>query len=149
MVEVVQPYGPLILMLILTGQRLNEIAQARWSEVDFNAATLTVPFDRMKGGDSHLVPLTPMAMELLNGLYRFEGQGHIFTTTKGNKPFSNFSKSKDMLDGMVGSTRTPVPPGRSTRKWVQASAIQSFWGSGCARCNQIFSAGNLLIKPRG
>ena len=78
-----QPYGPLVRMLILTGQRLNEVAKSCWDEVDFDEAILTVPFDRMKGGDVHLVPLSPMAMELLQDLYRIEGQGHIFTTTRG------------------------------------------------------------------
>jgi integrase len=32
-------YGPIIRMLLLTGQRLNEIARARWSEVDLDDAS--------------------------------------------------------------------------------------------------------------
>jgi integrase len=99
--KVDQPYGPLIRMLMLTGQRLNEIAKAKRTEVDLDAAVLVVPEDRMKGGDGHTVPLVPMAVKLLSSLLRFEGVPHIFSTTRGVKPFSNFSKSKKRFDRLV------------------------------------------------
>lgn len=49
------PYGPLIKLLILTGQRLREVADMRWSEIDIGKALWTIPAPRMKGGRSHEV----------------------------------------------------------------------------------------------
>jgi integrase len=81
-------------MLLLTCQRVNEIARAQWSEVDIDTAFLTVSEDRMKGGAIHTVPLVPLAFELLRGSPRFVGDDHVFSTTRGRMPFSGFSKAK-------------------------------------------------------
>ena len=37
------PYGPLFRLLILTGQREREVADMRWSEVDFEKRLWTIP----------------------------------------------------------------------------------------------------------
>jgi hypothetical protein len=53
------PYAPLVRLLVLTGQRLNDIASARWSEIDLNnAAVLTVPPERYKTNTAQQVPLS-------------------------------------------------------------------------------------------
>jgi len=43
--------------IILTAARLNEVREATWSEVNFEAKTWTVPASRMKAGKEHRVPL--------------------------------------------------------------------------------------------
>lgn len=109
------PYGALIRIMILTGQRENEVAGMRWDEIDFdhkirvkdanekehliNCPMWTVPAWRMKGRESraHEVPLGPEAVGLLKALPRFTGP-HIFTTTAGKKPVNGFSKAKARLD---------------------------------------------------
>ncbi|HXZ01447.1 MAG TPA: tyrosine-type recombinase/integrase, partial [Stellaceae bacterium] len=65
------PYAPLLRLLMLTGQRLNDIASARWGEIDLEGGTLTVPPERYKTGTAHEVPLAPRAVEILKGLPRF------------------------------------------------------------------------------
>ena len=95
------PFGPLVKMLIVTGARRNEVAGARWSEVDLDAALWTIPPERMKGGAPHEVPLPPLAVELLRSLPRFAGNGYVFTTTGGARPMSGFSKMKRRLDGLI------------------------------------------------
>ena len=91
------PYGPLIRLLILTGQRENEVAGMKWDEVDFEQKLWTIPAARMKSGRTHEVPLAPDAMALLKSLPRFKGP-HVFTTTDGKKAVNGFSKAKTRLD---------------------------------------------------
>ncbi len=98
------PFGPLVRMLILTGQRLSDIAQARRGEIDLDAALLTVPPERFKTGVAQEVPLAPMAVEILSALPRFTG-AFVFTTSGGARPFSSFSKGKRKLDAVIAKVR--------------------------------------------
>jgi integrase len=41
------PVGPIVKLLILTGQRLNDIAQLNWNEVDLNDGLIAIPAQRM------------------------------------------------------------------------------------------------------
>lgn len=100
--ETPYPYGPLVHLLMLTGQRLGEIAEARWSEVDLDQAVLIIPAERMKGKIAHTVPLTPAAVAILEGLPRFAGGDFLFSGTFGHKPFSGFSKAKARFDKAAG-----------------------------------------------
>jgi integrase len=52
------PNGPLIQLLILTGQRRGEIAGGRWAEIDLAALLWRIPASRMKAGAAHVLPLT-------------------------------------------------------------------------------------------
>ncbi|SHJ24236.1 tyrosine-type recombinase/integrase [Wenxinia saemankumensis] len=51
--------------IILTAVRSGEARGARWSEIDFDKATWTVPAERMKRGLPHRVPLSDQALEVL------------------------------------------------------------------------------------
>jgi integrase len=62
------PYGMLVRLLVLVGARLNEIAGARWDEVDFSRCTLTIPAARFKGNSTHVIPLSDDAIALLKSL---------------------------------------------------------------------------------
>jgi integrase len=96
------PFGPLIRVLMLTGQRRSEIAGASWSEVDLERAVLEIPAERMKADAGHVVPLTPKAIEILAGLPRFKASNFLFSGATGAKPFSGFSAAKKRLDGLIG-----------------------------------------------
>jgi integrase len=92
------PFGSIVQMLILSAQRLNEVAQLAWSEIDLDKALVTIPAKRMKGSRAHEIPLAPMALALLKDLPRFVKGDHVFTATGGEKPFSGFAKAKRRLD---------------------------------------------------
>ncbi len=96
------PYGPLVRMLILTGQRKREVGDMTWSEIDFNKALWTIPAERMKGKRTQVVPLAPEALVLLKSLPRFSGGDYVFTTTMGAKPVNGFGKLKGRLDKLCG-----------------------------------------------
>jgi integrase len=95
------PFGPLVRGLLLTGQRLSEIAKARLSEIDVGGTVLMIPAERMKGKSVHVVPLTDRMSELLAELPSFSGGDFLFTTTAGRRPISGFSKMKRRFDKTV------------------------------------------------
>jgi integrase len=77
--------------VILTAARTGEVIGARWDEIDLATATWTVPAERMKTGVAHKVPLTPRAIELLNGLYREDGNPHLFIGSQAGCGLSNMA----------------------------------------------------------
>ena len=54
--------------LILTAARTGEVTGAKWSEIDLDARTWTIPPERMKTNREHRVPLSNAAVELLQSL---------------------------------------------------------------------------------
>ncbi len=82
------PYGPVYQLLVLTGLRLREVADAQWSEIHNDV--WTIPAGRMKGknskAQSHVVPLTPDMLAIIESLPRFTQGPYIFSTTFGKKP---------------------------------------------------------------
>lgn len=91
------PIPVLYQVLMLTGQRLREISDARWSEIDLKNSMLTVPAERMKGKTAHSVPLTPAIIALLSDMPRYQGGDFVFSTTLGKRPVSGFSKAQDRM----------------------------------------------------
>jgi integrase len=52
-------------LLLLTGQRRDELAEARWREFDLDRALWTLPRERMKNDKAHIVHLAPLAKGIL------------------------------------------------------------------------------------
>src|SRR5262249_29028593 len=76
------PFGPLTKILLLTGQRRDEVAEMRWSEVDLEKKLWVIPRERMKNGVAHEVPLSDEAALLFKHLPRIKSRlGFVFTTT--------------------------------------------------------------------
>jgi integrase len=55
----------IVRLLLLTGQRREEISGLRWSEVDFDNKVIRLPASRVKNKRDHIVPLSDPAMEIL------------------------------------------------------------------------------------
>jgi integrase len=105
------PYGPLLRLLALTGQRKSEVADARWSEFDLEQKVWTIPADRMKADAPHVLPLTAQVIEILKTLPRFERGDHLFSTAFGANPVNGFSKAKVILDRKLAKILgKPVEP---------------------------------------
>jgi integrase len=103
------PYGPLLRLLLITGQRKSEVAGARWSECDLDKRLWTIPAERMKANAAHAVPLSDEAMQILDGLPAFRPLHHLFSMTFGAKPVNGFAKAKDRLDKEMAK-RLPGKP---------------------------------------
>ncbi len=95
------PFGPLIQILLLTGQRKGEVSGLQWSEVNFESKLWTIPKERSKNGNSNSVPLTDNTIQILQSLPRFIGSDLIFTTT-GRTSVSGFGRVKANLDKSTG-----------------------------------------------
>ena len=99
------PFGPLYRLLILTGLRLNEVADAKWSEFDWRNGLWIVPAARMKGKDGrvadHVVPLTDDIAVILKALPRFKSGDFLFSTTVGKSAVWVASKVKKRLDARM------------------------------------------------
>jgi integrase len=85
---------------ILTAARSGEIRGARWSEVDLEAATWTVPADRMKARKVHVVPLSPAALDVFKraAALRVESTDLVFHGSKRGKPLSDMTLLKVLRD---------------------------------------------------
>ena len=99
--ELGYPFGPFIRMLLITGQRRNEVARMRWQEIDLEENLWVIPAERMKGKRPHVVPLPKLARDLLTALPRHTKGDYVFTTSDGERPISGFGKAKQRLDKAV------------------------------------------------
>ena len=95
------PFGPLVKMLVLTGQRLAEVGGMRWEELDLEDKLWTLPAERVKNGERHEVPLSDAAVAILSALPRIKTtKGFVFTTRR-DAAVSGFSRAKDRLDAAI------------------------------------------------
>ncbi len=107
------PFEPIVKLLILTGARLSEVAEGRWSEIDFTTKSWTLAPERTKNEEEHKIPLSPAALEILESLPRRSGVDLIFSTT-GATAVSGFSKAKRNLDAAIATLNDgkPIPAWR-------------------------------------
>lgn len=98
------PFVAAVRLLILTGQRRDEVAEMQWSEVDLSGATWRIPAERMKKAKPHEVPLSEAALRVLGEVPRFEGCPFVLTTT-GTTAISGWSKFKERLDKRLNAAR--------------------------------------------
>lgn len=100
------PFGPMTQLLLLTGQRRDEIADLKWSEINDDITAITLEGSRTKNGRAHIVPLAPLAQSIIKALPRItDAKGkpsdYVFTTT-ATTPYSGFSNGKIALDKHCG-----------------------------------------------
>lgn len=95
-------WGPIIKILLLTGQRKNEVAQLVWSELDLTNSRWILPAERAKNHQRHQVHLSLPVIRLLNSLK--SGDKFVFTTN-GESPVSGFSKLKARLDEKIAEIK--------------------------------------------
>lgn len=120
------PAGPILQLLLLTGARRNEIAQASWSElhptmrqliresvrsgqrvswaaVSNEYKTLTIPPERFKSGVSHTIQLSDWACSVIEVLPR-TGGSYLFSLN-GKRP--SWALGTTHLRGRPGRNRAP------------------------------------------
>jgi integrase len=105
--EIGWPFGAMVKVLVLTGQRRDEVARMEWSEIDFGDKLWTLPRERVKNDEKHEVPLSGAAIAVLKSVPRIAGSRYVFTTN-GKAPSSGYSKGKRRLDALLSD----MPPWR-------------------------------------
>ncbi len=110
-------WGHFYRLLLLTGQRREEVAGMHSSEIDFDDAVWTIPAERAKNGKAHIVHLSSLALTEISG-----SQGYVFPasrirlkTEKQEAHISGYSKMKAKLDDLMkkelGKERSEAPTG--------------------------------------
>jgi integrase len=87
-------FNGIVRLLILTGQRREEVAGMTWAELSGDLSTWTIPAGRAKNGATNIVPLSAPAQDLLRSAPRF---GELVFG-----PFNSWSKAKVALDARSG-----------------------------------------------
>ncbi|WP_292941674.1 site-specific integrase [Novosphingobium sp.] len=101
------PWGAALKLLILTGQRRNEVFWAEWSEFDLEDGEWTVPPDRAKNAVANVVPLSPAALAVVQAIPKTAGSEKLFPSRRdGERGASGFSKAqarfRKALDRVLG-----------------------------------------------
>ena len=101
-------YGTIVRLLMLTGQRLNEISSLRWSsEIDFDRGVISLPGERTKNGRPHEIPMSKTVRALLAAQPRSDGRDFVFG--EGAGPFSGQSHRKAALDQDMARAGKSLP----------------------------------------
>jgi integrase len=99
-------YGAIIKLLVLTGQRANEIAGLRWDEILHGEIVL--PGERTKNHRTHIVPLSDPARAILAKLEKEkEDRSHVFG--RDDTGFQGWSKAKEKLGERMAEAGTTIP----------------------------------------
>ncbi len=103
-------YGRIVRVLILTGQRRDEVGAMAWPELDLDRALWSIPRQRTKNGLAHDVPLSAPALAILCRAPRRDGRTLIFGD--GVRGFQGWSKAKAALDRRIAEAGETVRPWR-------------------------------------
>jgi integrase len=101
-------YNGIVRLLLVTGQRRNEVAGLMWGdELDADLTTWTLPATRAKNNATHVVPLSPLAKRTIieySALPAAHTSDRLFPGTDTGGPFGNFARPKAVLDKASGVT---------------------------------------------
>src|SRR5918993_5779584 len=93
------PFGSIVKVLALTGQRRDEVGRMAWEHLDFSRQLWVIPGEHAKNGRPHLVQLSAPVLALLEGLPR---TGGLVFSGDGKTLFQGYSKAKARLDRLSG-----------------------------------------------
>jgi integrase len=87
-------------LLVLTAVRPGELRAAPWAEFDLDAATWTIPKERMKARRPHIVPLPHQAVAMLRQLQEVTGGYALVFAGRNNtnRPMSENTINKALAD---------------------------------------------------
>jgi hypothetical protein len=94
------PHGPIVQLLLLSGQRKEEISAMARSELNQDFSQWTLPSKRSKNRRAHELRLPVTAREIIGKVPKIEGQDLIFSIG-GKSPPSNWNKAKRALDAKM------------------------------------------------
>jgi integrase len=95
------PFSGILDVLVLTGQRREEVTQMAWVEIDAQTRSWRIPAERSKNGKAHLVHLSEPAWAVIERRPRTHA---IVFPTSGKSHFQAFKLAKRELDRRSGVT---------------------------------------------
>jgi integrase len=95
------PYGDIVEVLALTGQRREEVARCTWDEIDVETRTWKLSSGRTKNAKSNEVHLSEPVIAVLN---RAKERGKFVFSRSGDSSFQDFSSAKREIDELSDVT---------------------------------------------
>ena len=108
-------------LMVLTACRTSEVLGARWSEVDLEARTWTIPEGRMKGGYEHRVPLSDEAISVLEAARKRTGEKGLVFLSPSRKAIGDDGLRRVMKG--IGANATPHGFRGSFKTWAMESGV--------------------------
>jgi integrase len=102
------PYGAAFKLELITGQRRNEVGHMRWADLDLTEKTWTIPRADTKSGREQIVPLSPLACEVIRSLPKI-GKEFLFLGDNG-KPICGFSSARAKLAEIISEGGATIAP---------------------------------------
>jgi integrase len=93
-------FGKIVKLLMLTACRRVEIGGLRWSEIDQEAGTITLPKTRTKNKHEHTLPLTPVAAQIIESIPQRVDRDHLFGE-RSVSGFTDWDGQKHHLDARL------------------------------------------------
>jgi integrase len=114
-------FNAIVRFLILTGQRREEVAGLRWSELNNDRSVWTIPAERAKNGVAHIVPLPSPALQIVEAAWKLrrrakegapppKGAEFVFPGEQG--VYQGFGHSKVRLDAAIQAAREKAAAGK-------------------------------------
>ncbi len=95
------PFGPLVSLLLLTGQRRGEVVRLEWDWIDRDDRIITFPARVTKNGHTHSIPYGDHTAKVLAGVPNL-GPLLFPSRNKNGSVFNGWAKSKRQLDEPLG-----------------------------------------------
>lgn len=92
------PFGNIVHLLILTGQRRSEVGEMRWEDIDIERKLWTIPEEMNKSGRPHSIPLTDTVLQIIQSVPRQPSHFLFPSLRTPSRVFSGYSKCKNRLD---------------------------------------------------
>jgi integrase len=91
-------------LLILSGQRRDDVRLMHWDEVDLETRAWTISAERYKSRRPHLVPLPDAMIDILKALPFKGGGGYVLSLDGGARAYGNAQRPKGLLDKAANVT---------------------------------------------
>ncbi len=117
-------------LIMVTAQRRSEVACATWKELDLDSKIWTIPASRTKSGRSQRLPLSDLALELLDEV----------RSRAGNSPFwfpSRWGKRRGLH---------PIDPNTISRYWSENA--EPLWGLTNVRLHDLRRTASTLMAQK-
>jgi integrase len=117
---------------LVTGQRKGEIVSAEWANIDRDGERVwTIPAENAKNGSSHRVPLSGLALDLLEEIKKLSGESRwLFPSPAGDKHMTaraiNHAVIRTLDKLGIGDDVTPHDLRRSAASHMTSIGISRF-----------------------
>jgi integrase len=94
-------FGAILRLLILLGQRRQEVGGMRWSEIGADGSIWRLPPERTKNHRAHTLPLPQSALDIIATVPQIAGRDYLFGV-HGRNGFRDWWEGKLALDARLG-----------------------------------------------